>query len=155
MNAAALKKTFLFRNFTEAQIAKLLETGKERRLGANAIVFNEGDSGTEMYVLLMGSVGVFKNREGQDEEMATLGSGSYFGEMAILDDEHQRSASIHTKEPTTLLVLSDQDAEALFKDDDKLAHEFFKALAQGLARRLRNTTQDAAFYKALARSRHS
>lgn len=155
MNEAALKKTFLFRNFSEEQIKKFMDAGKEITLPANNIVFREGDEGNQMFIILMGTVAVLKNREGQDEEMATLGSGSYFGEMAILDDDHQRSASIHTKESTTLLSLTHDAAASVFAHDDHLAHEFFKSLAQGLARRLRHTTQDAAFYKALARSRHS
>ncbi len=153
-NAQALKKTFLFQDMPQAELDKLAGAASEEQVGSGTAIFTEGDGGTTFYVIVHGSVVVLKNREGQNEEMAHLGSGSYFGEMAVVDEAHERSATIVAHETSTLLCFSQEALEKIFERDHAVAHHFYKALARGLTRRLRSTTQDAAFYRALAKNRH-
>jgi hypothetical protein len=72
----------------------------------------------------------------------------------VVDDKHERTASIVTQEQTELLTLAQADVQPLFAKDDRLAHHFFRAMCKGLTRRLSATSQDAAFFKALARKHH-
>jgi CRP-like cAMP-binding protein len=150
-NAQALKKTFLFQDMPQTELDKLAHAAKEEQISSGEAIFNEGDGGTNFYVIVLGSVVVQKNRDGQSEEVAHLGTGSYFGEMAVVDENHERSATIVAHESTTLLSFSQAALEKIFEKDHALAHHFYKSLARGLTRRLHATTQDAAFYKALAR----
>ena len=152
--AQALKKTFLFANFTPAELEQLAQVAREQHVQAGQAIFSEGDQGSEFYILVLGTVSVTKTRDGSDEEVATLGSGSYFGEMAVCDDDHVRSATIVAKEPTTLLVFAESALESLFQRDHAIAHRFFRTLARGLSRRLRSTTQDAAYYRAMFKEHH-
>ncbi|MCC6812337.1 MAG: cyclic nucleotide-binding domain-containing protein [Deltaproteobacteria bacterium] len=153
--AAALKKTFLFKDFPPDELEKLAGVCKHEKLVHDSTLFREGEKGAQFFLILMGSVRVLKkNRDGVDQEVATLSTGSYFGEMAVVDDDHDRSATIITQEQTELLTLSQPDVQKLFAKDDKLAHHFYRAMCRGLTRRLRATTQDAAFFKALAQQRH-
>jgi CRP/FNR family cyclic AMP-dependent transcriptional regulator len=150
-----LAKTFLFKDFPSEDIERLANIAIEEKRPQESIVFHENDHGNQFYVIVLGSVGIIKkNREGADEEIATLSTGSYFGEMAIVDDDHVRSATVVTKESTTLLVFSQPSIQKLFANDDRLAHHFYRSLARGLSRRLRSTTIDASFYKALVKHRH-
>jgi CRP/FNR family transcriptional regulator, cyclic AMP receptor protein len=153
--AAALQKTFLFKEFPAAELEKLAQVAKYEKHGHESLLFREGEKGDQLFIIIFGSVKVQKrNADGVEQEVAHLSSGSYFGEMAVVDDEHERSATIITHEQTELLSLAHEDVQKLFAKDDKLAHHFYKALCKGLTRRLRATTQDTAFFKALARSRH-
>ena len=152
--AQALKNTFLFADFTQPELDKLASVAREHHAQSGQAIFIEGDQGNEFYILVLGTVSVSKNRDGTDEEVATLGTGSYFGEMAVCDDDHLRSATIVAKEPTTLLVFSQDKLDDLFAHDHAIAHRFFRTLSRGLARRLRSTTQDAAYYRAMFKEHH-
>ena len=153
---AALQKTFLFKDFPSSELEKLASVTKYEKRAPDSVLFREGEEGTLFFLIVLGSVRVLKkNNDGVDLEVATLASGSYFGEMAmVVDDKHERTATIVTQEQTELLTLSQADVETLFAKDDRLAHHFYRAMCKGLTRRLSATTQDAAFFKALARKHH-
>ncbi len=151
----ALQKTFLFKDFPASELDKLGALARYERRSQDSVLFREGEVGQQLFIVLMGSVKVLKrNADGVDEEVATLGSGSYFGEMSVIDDQHERSATIVTKESTEFLVFTHSEVQKMFDKDDRLAHHFYRALCRGLTRRLRATTQDAAFFRALAKERH-
>jgi len=151
----ALQKTFLFKEFPVKELERLAAVARYERRPSDNVLFREGEPGSEFFILLNGSVKVLKrNKDGVEEEVAQLGTGSYFGEMAVVDDQHERSATIITKESTELLVFAQGEILRLFDNDDRLAHHFYKSLCRGLTRRLRATTQDATFFRALAKERH-
>jgi DNA-binding transcriptional MerR regulator len=78
----------------------------EVTLPAALPVFTQGDVADALYVVASGSVAVLVTVDGADGplEVATLGAGQLFGELALLDGS-PRTATIVTKEPTTLLRL--------------------------------------------------
>lgn len=52
---------------------------------AGETVFHEGDPGREMFVVLSGSVEIYRQTEGdKTHSLATLGQGEMFGEMALV-----------------------------------------------------------------------
>src|SRR5437762_1854930 len=124
--AQALKKTFLFKEFPKAELDRLAAVGKHVQRTQENVLFRDGDRGNQLFIIVMGTVAVLKkNSDGVDQEVATLGTGSYFGEMAIIDGEHERSATIVTKEASELITFAQPDVKALFDRDDKLAHHFY------------------------------
>jgi CRP-like cAMP-binding protein len=75
---------------------------------AGETVFHEGDPGREMFVVLSGSVEIYRQTEGdQTHSLATLGQGEMFGEMALVS-EGRRFASARAVAPETRLVRVDQ-----------------------------------------------
>lgn len=151
----ALKQSFLFKDFPEAELLRLAAIAKQEHFAAESTLFYQGEPGDKFYLIVLGSVSVRQSRDNNPaEELVTLGSGQYFGEMAIIDDAHERSATIVTKEDTHLITLSRTEVQKILEHDDRLAHHFYRALARGLTRRLRSTTRDAAFFRALAKHRH-
>jgi NADH dehydrogenase len=75
-------------------------------------VFDEGDTGDSLYMILSGQVEVIKRFAGEPQVVRTLGPGEYFGEMALLG-RHPRSAGTRALSALDLLVLPGSDFSAL------------------------------------------
>ena len=75
-------------------------------------VFEEGDAGDSLFMILSGEVEVLKRFDGKEVVVGTLGPGEYFGEMALLGP-HPRSATIRARTAMDVLVLPRADFSAL------------------------------------------
>ena len=72
---------------------------------ANRIVVREGTSGNRFYLIARGRVSVSKRNEfGDDQKVAVLDDGDYFGEVALIENV-QRTATVRTLTPCLLLTL--------------------------------------------------
>jgi len=58
------------------------------------IVFKEGDAGDAAYIVETGAVGIFKTVDGADFQIATIGVGELFGEMAIIDGSKRMAHAV-------------------------------------------------------------
>jgi CRP-like cAMP-binding protein len=72
------------------------------------VIFEENASGSEMYVIHSGKVELTTRKMGKEVTLATLGSGEFFGEMALVDSS-PRTATAIAAEDNTRLVTLDQD----------------------------------------------
>ena len=150
----ALKNSQLFKDFPNAELDKLVSIAREHQLNPGTQLFRSGDAGDEVFVLAMGTVKVLKlNDQGDNEEIALLGSGSHFGEMALVATDHTRSATIEAQELSHLVGLKQAELENLCAGDTELGFHFFRTLATTLARRLRNTSDFVAHFKGMAQKR--
>lgn len=101
------------------------------------VVFKEGDRGAFLCVVGSGLVMVKKsNLDQKTVQLAKLGKGRSFGEMALLDGEW-RSATCIVVESATLLTLSQDSIQQMIEEAPKLAARVMRALAISLSRRLR------------------
>ena len=72
-------------------LARLFETDPSARaIRAGEVVYNEGDGGTEMYVIITGEFEVTFHQRA----IGTLGSGEIFGELALLGAGARRSGIV-------------------------------------------------------------
>ncbi len=76
--------------------------------------------------------------------MATLGSGSHFGEMALIDGA-KRSARAETLEPTHMFRFDYDKVTALLDRSPATAAKLYRSMARFLSNRLRQTTTDMSF----------
>jgi glyoxylase-like metal-dependent hydrolase (beta-lactamase superfamily II) len=67
------------------------------------VVFCEGDTGSQMYVVYAGSVNLTRTIDGRQQFLKSLGKGEIFGEMALID-HLPRSASVIAAENDTHLL---------------------------------------------------
>lgn len=126
----------------EAEFAAVLDRMTEVHLDAGAVVFEEGDPGDALYVVVTGRL--LARQDGR--LLGDLRRGEPVGEMALLTGE-PRSASVTAARDSTLLRLSRQDFEALVADSPHLAI----GLARGIVRRLdRGNRPEAALSDVVA-----
>ena len=115
MYKQAIKSVPLFSDLTDQELGLLAVSGNRRKFLAKNVVFQEGEPGEVLLIILSGKVKVLlSGKNGQEFILALLGPGNFFGEMAILESA-PRSASVITIEPCEFLLLSRKDVTALLK----------------------------------------
>jgi CRP/FNR family transcriptional regulator, cyclic AMP receptor protein len=67
------------------------------------VIFEEGSSGRELFVVLDGKVDIAKIDGGGKTVIVTLGKGEFFGEMAVIDGS-SRSATAIAAAPRTRVM---------------------------------------------------
>lgn len=99
---------------------------------AHQWLFQEGDIGDKMFLVVSGSVSLSINRPEGPLVVATRGAKSFFGEMSLLDDD-RRSASAQCSEHCRFLVLEKENFVQLVMDYPVISLAIFKYLC-GLVR---------------------
>jgi len=136
----SLRALPLFSEVEEPDLRRLASHLIERRFPRDSTLIQEGQAGNYMYVLREGRVKVTKlSGAGREKILEILGSGAFFGEMALLDPP-ERSASVKSLDPVRVLALSRQGFLQALEHSPGLA----MAVIRELARRLRHTNLDAS-----------
>lgn len=117
-----------FHDFTEAQIDEILSASNLSKVESGKTIIEEGEVDDSFYILISGEVRVRK----ADQDVAVLGKGQCFGEMAYLTGE-ARPASIITKNDCILLKFSSTLLERLSESIQLL---FFKYFTTSILKRL-------------------
>ena len=150
VDPAQLKKVPLFANLPSEHLAKIAAIAGQRAVKSNEKIFAEGDVGTEMFLIMSGRVRISKMVPGVGEEaLAILEPGSYFGEMALIDDT-PRSADAIAHIPCQLWVIQKTDLEELMFLHKDLAYELLWTFVRTLSSRLRETNDKIKAFFALS-----
>ncbi len=129
------RQVHVFRGLGDREIARVRGICRERRYGPGEAVFRAGDPSKELYVVMEGTVGIVAGEEGE-HELAEVGAGDVFGEMALIDDQ-PRSAGAVCKGDCTLLAIAYGDMHHLMTEQPELGRKVMHNLASTLSRRLR------------------
>jgi CRP-like cAMP-binding protein len=136
----------LFSTIPAADLPKLADLLNEVAFEDGATVFEEGDTGDALYFVTSGSVRIAKKLraeggETEYKELAVLGSGEAFGEMALIDPL-PRSADALAKGATKLFKLTRTDLSAWLSANPGPASKMFTQLVQTLSGRLRSSSDE-------------
>ncbi len=85
-----------------------------KKLNTNEILFREGDASDAMYVVKSGRLTIFKTKGKGEIELASIGPGQMFGEMAFFD-QRPRSASVKATQDAEVIILPFTALHAQFK----------------------------------------
>ncbi len=132
-----LQSAYLFKTFTPEEISQLEPILKPLKIEAHQMIFMENDEASALFLVESGKVRITKSNE--SVEVAIVGQGGIFGELAYLDGG-QRSASAHALEETHLLKISYTRLAQVLLNNQDLAIKFYGVLAKQIAKNLRNTT---------------
>jgi CRP/FNR family transcriptional regulator, cyclic AMP receptor protein len=122
----------LFAGLSRRQLGKLLVKFFEKEYRPGETIFTEGEPGKALFIVLTGSVLICRALHEGEENLATLGAGSYFGELALIDDQ-PRFASARATEASLLLILYRSDFEDLMEGHRTLAIQVMANLLKTLA----------------------
>ncbi|MFT3917147.1 MAG: cyclic nucleotide-binding domain-containing protein [Anaeromyxobacteraceae bacterium] len=147
-----LKATYLFKDLPDTALKRIAQAAESVTAQPGEAVVQENRASDALFVIRSGSCKVHKEKAGGAHDVVVLGPGSHFGEAALLDDA-PRSATVTASERTDLLVLRAGKLRAVLDGDHEAGHHVYRALATSLARRLRQTTDDLAFARALVSER--
>ncbi len=142
-----LKGVYLFKDLNDKDLEALSKQSSLVSYGPGDEIFSQGDEAKAMYLIKMGSVKIQqKGRTGEEINVATLGTGSLFGEMAFVDGE-KRSATVSAVEKCDIITLPFEKLKELLRGNEKMSANFYMSMAKFLCNRLRVTTTDLSFAK--------
>ena len=128
-DAGALKEIPLFGALSDEELEKLAPLFNERSYVTGHVIAKEGRPGLGFFVIESGSAKVTV----RGEERGTLGPGSYFGEIALLD-QGPRLATVTTETDLTAHTLSPLEFRSLVEANPTLALPLLKGLWRILGR---------------------
>lgn len=128
-----LKGVSLFRELSLDSLLALDQALRQADFLPGEVVFREGSTGDDLYIVLRGQVVVEKGEGAAARKLATMGAGDFFGEMALFDDE-PRSATCRAETATTLLRLDRSRFHSLMEQLPRLGIEISRVLSLRLRR---------------------
>ncbi|PCI33348.1 MAG: hypothetical protein COB53_12150 [Elusimicrobia bacterium] len=144
-----LKSIKLFAKIPNDQLASLAGFLESETLEDGKIIFEEGQPGDSLYFVSSGNVVISKKLRHADKEVATrrkelaiLGPGDCFGEMAILEAGRPRSADAIARGKTGLSRLGRTELNKWLETYPQLASGFFAQLVEMLSGRLRRSSNE-------------
>jgi CRP/FNR family transcriptional regulator, cyclic AMP receptor protein len=128
-----LEQIPLFEGLPQKELERIAHSFKERRFSAGHTVSVEGAGGIGFFVISTGTASV----DVHGEERGKLGPGDYFGEVALIDDQARRTATITADSDLTCYGLTSWEFRPLVETNAQIAWK----LLQVMAKRLRESEQ--------------
>ena len=120
-----LRSSPLFARTSEAELSRITSLADELHVDPGAELTVEGQAGNTFFVIAKGTATV--TREGR--RLAALGPGSYFGEIALLE-QGPRTATVTADSRMWLFVFDAAGFASLMNGVQSVADEVFRALAE-------------------------
>jgi HD-GYP domain-containing protein (c-di-GMP phosphodiesterase class II) len=127
-----LKEISFFSNMSDHDLKQIAAITATKKYAKGAVIIEEMTEAERFFIIFKGKIEISKRFEGGEEFVLSVQSdGSFFGEMALLD-EGRRSATVRALEPTTVLEISRNDFETLLYKAPVLAYRILKELSARL-----------------------
>lgn len=126
----------LFAQCSDREVAAIARIVRRLELDAGQTLTREGERGEDFFVIDRGRAKVTT----KGRQIASLGPGDFFGEMALLTD-YERSATVAATEPMVVYAIGDRDFQAMLDRSPRLVRKIMVSLADKL-----RTTEKAATY---------
>jgi CRP-like cAMP-binding protein len=137
----ALGKVDFLRALTGEQRKRLAEGSRIHIYGPGEPIVRQGERSAEMFIIQSGEVVVEGEGNGHGRvEVARLGPGHFFGEMALMTGE-QRTTTVRTASPATLIGVDQEAVKQLLEASPELADTISRVIAE------RHSAREAALNK--------
>lgn len=138
----------LFAGVEERHVRDVLDIARRRNFASGEIVFHQGDPADTLHLIRSGRVAVRLDAgRGESVIAAVLGPGEMFGELALLDEDARRSATIAALEPLETLSVHQLDFSRL-RGQSPAAAEVLIAVLATQVRRLSQQLGEALYVPA-------
>jgi CRP-like cAMP-binding protein len=122
-----LKRAPLFAGCSKKELDRVARVADEIDLSEGKVLTREGERGREFFVLIDGTADVHRN----GRKINTMGSGDFFGEIALVSDR-PRTATVTATSPVRALVVTDRSFRDLIRDTPSIQLKVMETLAERL-----------------------
>lgn len=141
----------MFSDLNGREIRQLERMVHVRNYREMETIFEEGDPGTGMYMIRTGAVSIsVEKSNGEEEELATLGPGDFFGETTLTAPA-PRTATATTTEKSELIGLFRADLSQLVERRPAMTSRILMGLTRIISERLQTASMEI---RTLKSSRH-
>ncbi|MDN4473917.1 Crp/Fnr family transcriptional regulator [Demequina zhanjiangensis] len=139
-----LRSSPLFGGMDSASARSLIAQMIRREYSKGQTIFNEGDEGHAMYIIVKGKVKLARTaRDGRENLLGLQGVGDMVGELSVFDPGPRLSRA-HVVEESVLYELPKETLDAWLDEHLDMSRHLLRALAQRI-RRTTNTMADLVF----------
>jgi diguanylate cyclase (GGDEF)-like protein/PAS domain S-box-containing protein len=110
--------------FHESTLERLAQESKEIPLKPETVVFNEGDPGSAMYIVLEGEILIYQG----DKSLTSMMPGTFFGEMSLIESR-PRTAGARALVSSVLLEISETQFQEYFATQPRALMAIMKTLS--------------------------
>ena len=122
-----LRRVPLFQRCSKRELQEVASVADEIRLPEGLALTTEGNHDRDLIVIVEGAADVRRN----GRKIATLGSGDFLGEIALVT-ARPRTATVTTTAPSQLLVITERDFRDLMRRTPSITYKVLQALAARL-----------------------
>jgi CRP/FNR family cyclic AMP-dependent transcriptional regulator len=127
-----LRNVSLFATLNEKDIEVISRIIYINTYAKGEVVFQEGEKGDSLYIVLKGQVKVcLYDEDGREYILAAIGRDGFFGELALID-ELPRSANVITLENSELLIIRRHEFTRLLMENPTITIAIVKVLSRRL-----------------------
>jgi len=127
------------KSVTRPEIQELAYQLTRRTYRKDETIIKQGEPGTLFYIISKGKVKVVKEKFFKKIILAELSTGSFFGEMALIDD-FPRTATVIGDEAGEMYTLSHEAFEKVLLNNPQIKEQI---LQEAEARKLKNKALEA------------
>jgi CRP/FNR family transcriptional regulator, cyclic AMP receptor protein len=131
-----LKNIPIFKELTRKELLEVYELLYERVYEKNEIVFEEGDPGHGIFIVVSGKLRASPDKESLKTAILDIGPGESVGELALFD-EGPRSATVIAVERTVTVALFQAEFSTLLMKNKSIGVKVLMEIARTLSRRAR------------------
>ena len=139
-----LKSAPLFAETSDSVLAEVAELVEEKPFETDEVIFQKGDPGDSLYVIVSGSVKVWDG----DRLLNELKEGEAFGELALLDPE-PRLGTVKAAESTQLLRLGAPAFKEVLDSQPEVSSAILRVVTRYLRGQLQFAREASARIRAL------
>ena len=124
MDEARLQQLPLFSGLSKRERKRIAPLVEEVDVEAGRELVREGDLAYELFVIEEGTAAISKG----GTPVAELGPGDFFGEIALLDDDRRRTATVVASSPMRLAVVQGHDVRFIERELPDVARQIRAAV---------------------------
>lgn len=127
-----IKSVYYFNSLSDESIHKILGVCQCNEFPKDSIIFEEGSPGDAFYIIIKGTVEIWKNYNKKEMNLIAIqGPGSFFGEMAIIDSL-PRSATVKVSDDVLTLSILHDDFLKIIRDNSSIALAIMRSMSSVL-----------------------
>ena len=130
-----LREIPIFADLSPEDLKLIAESAREEWYPQNTVIFQQGEDGNVMFVIVEGSLNVVRTVNGLEQMLAQRGPGDFVGEMAVIEAA-PRSATLRSQSEVRALAIDGETFKGILRERPDVSF----ALLRNISRRLREVT---------------